>query len=389
MTTVSSTRLEYTQGSSDKFYEVSVQQDGTGAYHVHIVYGRNGTAGNSSRKTNDPTTYTNAMKIASKTLDEKRKKGYVDVGQAQQTTTPAGTERKASVIGSQLSNPVDETRLEELLDDDDWDMQEKKDGVRMRVLRSGGAYMGVNRRGLIVDLPETTVKGLRQSFEHLVGDIDIDGELIGVNYYVFDALRLGERLGGSLEDAPFHKRFACLEAEMREGAGIHLVPVHRGSAAKRAFLEEMRKVNAEGVILRESSAQYAAGKPNSGGSVLKFKFCESATLVVTAHNNQRSVAVAAMGTNNKPIPVGNVTIPPSEPVPDVGALVEVRYLYRYEAGSLFQPVYKGQRVDIDAADSIGSLKLKRAPEAVGAEHAPIPMRPVVLAGGASVSPVLF
>jgi hypothetical protein len=46
--------------------------------------------------------------------------------------------------------------------------------------------------------------------------------------------------------------------------------------------------------------------------------------------------------------VGSVTIPPSHTVPAAGSIVEVRYLYAYEGGSLYQPVYLGIRDDIDA-----------------------------------------
>ena len=54
-----------------------------------------------------------------------------------------------------------------------------------------------------------------------------------------------------------------------------------------------------------------------------------------------------------------MTIPPSEQIPQAGIVVEVRYLYAYPGGSLFQPVYLGQRDDIDpSACVIGQLKYK-------------------------------
>jgi bifunctional non-homologous end joining protein LigD len=40
--------------------------------------------------------------------------------------------------------------------------------------------------------------------------------------------------------------------------------------------------------------------------------------------------------------VGNVTVPAP------GDVVEVRYLYAYRGGSLYQPVYLGRREDVDA-----------------------------------------
>ena len=45
------------------------------------------------------------------------------------------------------------------------------------------------------------------------------------------------------------------------------------------------------------------------------------------------------------VPVGNVTIPPNKEVPPLNALVEVRYLYAYKGGSLYQPTYIMDRSD--------------------------------------------
>ena len=44
---------------------------------------------------------------------------------------------------------------------------------------------------------------------------------------------------------------------------------------------------------------------------------------------------------------GNVTIPVNFDVPNVGEVVEVKYLYaRKQSGSLYQPIYLGTRTDI-------------------------------------------
>jgi bifunctional non-homologous end joining protein LigD len=63
-----------------------------------------------------------------------------------------------------------------------------------------------------------------------------------------------------------------------------------------------------------------------------------------------------MGTG---VDVGNVTIPTNHVVPKQGEIVEVRYLYAYEGGSLYQPVYLGPRDDVDvAACRMDQLKFK-------------------------------
>jgi bifunctional non-homologous end joining protein LigD len=55
-----------------------------------------------------------------------------------------------------------------------------------------------------------------------------------------------------------------------------------------------------------------------------------------------------------------VTIPPNQAIPAVGAIVEIRYLYAFRGGSVYQPVYIGERDDIDASACVADqLKFKR------------------------------
>lgn len=55
-----------------------------------------------------------------------------------------------------------------------------------------------------------------------------------------------------------------------------------------------------------------------------------------------------------------MTIPPNQPIPNAGAIVEVRYLYAFRGGSLYQPVYLGERDEIDPTECVvGQLKFKQ------------------------------
>lgn len=46
-----------------------------------------------------------------------------------------------------------------------------------------------------------------------------------------------------------------------------------------------------------------------------------------------------------------VTIPPNHRIPAVGQVCETRYLYAFkESGSIYQPVYLGERKDIPVED---------------------------------------
>ncbi len=108
-------------------------------------------------------------------------------------------------------------------------------------------------------------------------------------------------------------------------------------------------------------AQYVPGRPNSGGAHLKLKFTASASCKVLGQNEgKRSVALAVrQEPGNGFVEIGNVTIPANVAIPPADALVEIRYLYAYPGGSLYQPVYLGVRDDIEHADAVPSLKFKQ------------------------------
>ncbi|MCP5538429.1 MAG: hypothetical protein H7A51_19620, partial [Akkermansiaceae bacterium] len=94
------------------------------------------------------------------------------------------------------------------------------------------------------------------------------------------------------------------------------------------------------------------------------------SFVVSGHNRVRSVCLGLYGTGDESdalLPAGNVTIPPNHPVPQTGAIVEVRYLYAFrESGSIYQPVYLHERNDIPDTDcTTEQLKYKPGTAPVG------------------------
>ena len=89
----------------------------------------------------------------------------------------------------------------------------------------------------------------------------------------------------------------------------------------------------------------------------------TASCVVAAVSaTKRSVALELAGEGGGDrVPVGNVTIPPNHAVPRPGDVVEVRYLYAYPGGSLYQPLYLGRRDDVKPEECLLSqLKFKAA-----------------------------
>ncbi len=114
--------------------------------------------------------------------------------------------------------------------------------------------------------------------------------------------------------------------------------------------QQFKNEEKEGVVFKHKDAPYTPGRPNSGGSQLKYKYYETGSFIVTKVNDQRSVSLILF-EGDKIRPAGNVTVPPNHDVPAPGTVVECRYLYAFkESGSIYQPVFLGAREDIRAEE---------------------------------------
>jgi len=81
-------------------------------------------------------------------------------------------------------------------------------------------------------------------------------------------------------------------------------------------------------------------------------------IVAGVNGTKRSVAIELLDGEQR-ISVGNVTVPPNANIPSAGTIIEIRYLYCYEGGSLYQPVYLCRRDDVSpSACTTAQLKFK-------------------------------
>jgi len=221
---------------------------------------------------------------------------------------------------------------------------------------------GINRRGIECGIPES----IRVAAGAFPCDFLIDGEAVGNIHHVFDILEIS---GSGIRHIPYRDRLVKLLNLLASAqqTGIQWVATISMESAKRAFFEQLQEENAEGAVFKRIGSTYSSGRPSSGGDHLKFKFVETASVVITGINAKRSVAMGVWD-HGKLVPAGNVTIPPDQPIPQEGDTAEVRYLYTLPAsGSLFQPVYLGVRDDIAASECTrDQLKFRREPEEVAA-----------------------
>jgi len=259
----------------------------------------------------------------------------------------------------QLASEVEAGRVKRYLNDEEWLMQEKMDGKRIRIHRIEGdlpnerpCIIAENRQGKNVtgSLADFLYNFLDQQ---CTGTWCADGELVGDVFWCFDFLGHG----GSLCGEPLWFRHAAIHEDFRRiHSPLQIVPLLEGSEKSGAF-SRILNTGGEGVIFKKRESPYRGGRSKEW---LKCKFITSASLVVLSrHATRRSVEVAVW-ENGRSLPVGRVTIPGTTRVPNPGEIIEVQYLYATAAGKLFQPVYLMQRDDLSFADcGAGQLKFKQ------------------------------
>lgn len=378
------TTLYYREGSSDKVYQASIVPDPTASeqgfgklseklvttlnpklYLVTFAFGRRGGTLNTGQKTPQPISLAEAQKIHAKLIKDKKAKGYTE--DTSGTPAPVMMKQPSATSDTTLAlevpmllNSITEDELEKLLNDDRWCVQEKHDGKRMTLHSDGFTVTARNKRGLPCGVPQTVIAAMLGLTDSCV----IDGECVGEILYAFDLLELG---GMDMRKRSYSARYSALYELLVDDGDyhpLHLQPVETEDGMtgdKAEFYNALRERNAEGIVFKDLHAAWRSDRPNSGGPALKFKFVETASCIVAKQNAKNSVGLVLLDQNGRHVPVGNVTIPPNHMLPPPFAVCEVRYLYAYPGGSLFQPVYLGPRDDVATEECLLSqLKLKAA-----------------------------
>ena len=347
--------LYYREGSSDKVYQAAIEPK-DGGYVVNFAYGRRGATLTTGTKTSAPVAYQKAKALCDKLVAEKMAKGYTP---GENGAPYKHSDKRASGILPQLLNTIYGGELLALLNDRKHVLQEKHDGRRLILQKRGCTVTGINKLGLVTGFPAIVAEELLAAKT----DFIVDGEIVGEDYHAFDLMELD---GNDLRERPYQERHLKLTSLLASFAHARVHPVETACLPreKEALFERLKAEGREGVVFKRSDAAYTVGRPNSGGAQLKFKFHESASFIVSKVNGKRSVSLTVLD-GDQVVCVGNVTIPPNHDVPQVGAIVDARYLYCYRGGCIFQPVYLGVRDDIRAEECvISQLKYKSEPAPV-------------------------
>ena len=348
--------LYYRQGSSDKVYQCSIEPHGEG-FVVSFAFGRRGSTLKTGTKTSAPVDYETARQVFQNLIREKLAKGYTS-GENGTPYQHTDHEQRNTGILPQLLNAIEEDEVNRLLGDPEGCMQEKKDGQRLLIRKEGEGVTGINRRGLIVGLASTIVRSAQDIDENFL----LDGECVGDVLYVFDLLQRGQDL---LLTQPYRARWHSLIdlLDYSDHPHIELLQTAFEAEEKRTLIKLLRTDRREGIVFKRLDAPYTPGRPSTGGTQVKHKFYVSLSAVVGTINAQRSVGLRLFDGRSWRS-AGNVTIPVNQPIPALGSVIEVRYLYAYrESGSLYQPVYLGLRSDVAALEcKTAQLKFRRTSE---------------------------
>ncbi|WP_061231448.1 WGR domain-containing protein [Leptospira interrogans] len=344
--------LYYQGDGSDKVYHVNIDPEGDG-YVVHFAFGRRGSSLQTGTKTSKPVSYEAAQKIMRQLVNSKMAKGYTEI-ESGAPYLHSTKEERVSGVHCQLLNPIDEEELSTYVEDDQYGAQEKLDGNRMMIRKIGDNVEGINRKGLIIAISQI----LHDHSLSFSEDFILDGEVIGDVFFPFDIF---SKDGKDIQHLPYQERYAILESILKDQDEIfHIVKLVKSTKGKKVLLEELREKQKEGIVFKDLNAPYKAGRPSSKGSQIKFKFYETATVSVETVNLKRSVSMR-LYNGNEWVSVGNVTIPVNFAIPKENDIIEVRYLYAYKGGSLYQPTYLGVRTDADENDcDLKQLKYKNA-----------------------------
>lgn len=342
--------LYYREGGSDKVYEAAIEPSGN-FFIVTCAYGRRGSTLQTGVKTKEPVDLATAEKIFAKLVKEKTDKGYTpgESGTLFEHTENAG---KDSGIRPQLLNAIDSEEALRLVKDLSWCLQEKKDGRRLLIKYDGETPpRGINRRGLYVDLPKPIIEALGS----IKCEYILDGECVGDVFHAFDLLVYGQ----DHRTWAYRERLKALWFLLSDGSHKHVIPVDTfyDVSSKSDALHALEKGAAEGVVFKNLSSRYEPGRPASGGTALKYKFTTTGSFIVVGMNKRRSIQ---LGLFPELRTCGNVTIPPNCEIPKPDSVVEVRYLYAFRDGALYQPVFLGMRDDVPRHECIlGQLKFKQ------------------------------
>jgi bifunctional non-homologous end joining protein LigD len=360
-TAIQSASLYFCEGNSDKEYRASIEPKGDG-FVVNFAYGRRGGTLNAGTKTTVPVSLDEATKVFNRLVASKAAKGYRPIADTNAPYQLTGNEGLDSGIRCQLLNAIEESDVSRLLADNRHCLQEKHDGRRLMVRKQDHEITGINRRGLIVAIPEP----IRSAVATIPGNCLIDGEAVGDTLHAFDLLEVN---GGDLRQRRYLDRYSGLLALIPPNhPALRCVSTIIAPNDKAELYGQLRLANREGVVFKDIDAPFSPGRPQLRRAAVEIQVRRNR--IVRGHRRKRQTQRHA-GTLRRrqdgPRRQRHHSAQPRNP--EMGDVVECRYLYAHkQSGSIYQPVYLGPRTDIPLSEcGVDQLKYKTEREATSVD----------------------
>ena len=255
----------------------------------------------------------------------------------------------------QLLQTVPMDRVEQLLEDPAWCLQQKYDGQRCLIQCQGGQVVAQHRNGMPMDLGDL-VDALPTD-----RDYTLDAEAAWGKLWVFDEI--------SNPAAPYVDRLTAAARLVAEIADERIVAARtwRKPAGKRHAFAAMKAAGVEGVVLKRLDAPHAAGTCVDRAVRYKFVRRIEAVILGMSPNGKQSIVIGLYDEDGDgPLNSGSVPLASVDQLRQVQAalaagvhpVVEVEYLYVTKNQRLFQPRFIRVRPDKTAGPgSCGAAQL--------------------------------
>lgn len=353
MTIEQSCKYHFQSGNSDKVYHIQLVNNG-GLYEVHCQYGRRGSTLASANKTKAPVPYDKAITLYQKARLEREKKGYALVEYDSNTgaapamaNMPTMPQKDFVGLMPHLLAPILPGQIKVIINDfANYCLQQKHDGHRRGFILDAASKTSVNKKGFSTPYPAE----LTADFNVLESmyPLTVDGELVGDHYFIFDVRTVR---GENIEGQAYEDRLLVMDAisELLVASGSTHVSVTKTAYSreeKQALFDQMVAEGREGVVAKNIKGKYEPGLKAKGGCQFKFKLVKDVTcIVLSQHETKSSIALGLLDAQGQMVGVGNCTIPQNVAMPSPGDRVDISYLYAFEGGSLYQPVFRMVRND--------------------------------------------
>lgn len=250
------------------------------------------------------------------------------------------------LIIPQLLTSITEDQVEAYLENLEYGCQEKKDGKHLTLQIKDGQLIVRNKKGIACGCSPDFESSLRA-----IGcDLLIDGEQIGDKFWTWDILEFD---GQDIRDWAYLSRYMKL-TKLSFGNAIKILKLAISPEDKRTMYNELLANGKEGIVFKNMSAPFTPGK---GQDQFKFKFyAECSVIVVQGRDGRASIGMELINEQGSREFVGYCSCNRRPPLESV---VEIKYLYAYRGGCLYQPAFKEIRDDVDVNECTTSqLKYK-------------------------------